>query len=84
MLMKASKVRFQGALSRRTKMSRPTIRSVTTLIDFQMLSDVLLFAVKMPTLLEALEEKYGLGGQRDKLDEALVSIFVPKLPPRLR
>lgn len=38
---------------------------------------------KMPTLLEALEEKYGLGGQRDKLDEALVSIFVPKLPPRL-
>lgn len=37
----------------------------------------------MPTLLEALEEKYGLGGQRDKLDETLVSIFVPKLPPRL-
>lgn len=37
----------------------------------------------MPSLLEALEEKYGLGGQKDKLDETLVSIFVPKLPPRL-
>lgn len=37
----------------------------------------------MPTLLEALETKYGLGDQREKIDEALVSIFVPKLPPRL-
>ncbi|XP_058837083.1 tubulin-specific chaperone cofactor E-like protein isoform X2 [Topomyia yanbarensis] len=37
----------------------------------------------MPTLLEALDAKYGLGDQREKLDEALVSIFVPKLPPRL-
>lgn len=37
----------------------------------------------MPTLLEALETKYGLGDHREKIDETLVSIFVPKLPPRL-
>ncbi|XP_058466734.1 tubulin-specific chaperone cofactor E-like protein [Malaya genurostris] len=37
----------------------------------------------MPTLLEALDAKYGLGDQKDKSDEALVSIFVPKLPARL-
>lgn len=39
--------------------------------------------ITMPTLLEALEEKYGLTDQKEKLDETLVSIFVPKLPPRL-
>lgn len=45
----------------------------------------------MPTLLEALEEKYGLYGQTssDISDieteaELLVSIFVPKRPPRIR
>lgn len=38
----------------------------------------------MPSLLEALEGKYGLGGGCDlETQEALVSIFVPKLPPRL-
>ncbi|XP_055621014.1 tubulin-specific chaperone cofactor E-like protein [Toxorhynchites rutilus septentrionalis] len=37
----------------------------------------------MPTLLEALEEKYGLSDQKNKLDEELVSIFVPKLPARV-
>lgn len=37
----------------------------------------------MPTLLEALEKKYGIGGDVDMQDESLVSIFVPKLPPRL-
>lgn len=37
----------------------------------------------MPTLLEALENKYGFGDHREKIDETLVSIFVPKLPPRL-
>lgn len=37
----------------------------------------------MPTLLEALDAKYGLGDHREKIDETLVSIFVPKLPPRL-
>jgi len=39
----------------------------------------------MPTLLEALEEKYGFGGLTNfdpKEEDALVSIFVPKLPPR--
>lgn len=36
----------------------------------------------MPTLLEALEDKYGSGYCREKLDETLVSIFVPKLPAR--
>lgn len=41
----------------------------------------------MPSLLEALEEKYGLGGDKfsgsDVIsEESLVSIFVPKLPPR--
>lgn len=36
----------------------------------------------MPSLLEAIEGKYGLGGSCDP-QEALVSIFVPKLPPRL-
>ncbi|XP_035792626.1 tubulin-specific chaperone cofactor E-like protein [Anopheles albimanus] len=39
----------------------------------------------MPTLLEALEEKYGLepDDKEDHADEeVLVSIFVPKLPPR--
>lgn len=41
----------------------------------------------MPTLLEALEEKYGLEPdekeEHEKEEEAvLVSIFVPKLPPR--
>jgi hypothetical protein len=39
----------------------------------------------MPTLLEALEEKYGLGDQSSSgYDETLVSIYVPKLPPRIR
>lgn len=40
----------------------------------------------MPTLLEALERKYGVGGSGgNEIDqqESLVSIFVPKLPPRL-
>ncbi|CAG9804600.1 unnamed protein product [Chironomus riparius] len=41
----------------------------------------------MPTLLEALEEKYGGFGQTSDLSEAeaelIVSIFVPKRPPRL-
>uniref|UniRef100_A0A336MA02 CSON014162 protein n=1 Tax=Culicoides sonorensis TaxID=179676 RepID=A0A336MA02_CULSO len=39
----------------------------------------------MPTLLEALEEKYGFGGLTDCDSQKgeLVSIFVPKLPPRL-
>uniref|UniRef100_A0A6B2EK88 Putative tubulin-specific chaperone e n=1 Tax=Phlebotomus kandelakii TaxID=1109342 RepID=A0A6B2EK88_9DIPT len=39
----------------------------------------------MPSLVEALEQKYGLGNldiQTDQ-DESLVSIFVPKLPPRM-
>lgn len=36
----------------------------------------------MPSLLEALEGKYGIGGSCDP-QEAHVSIFVPKLPPRL-
>lgn len=42
----------------------------------------------MPTLLQAIEEKYGIGGltdvgiQEKPLGE-LVSIFVPKLPPRI-
>lgn len=36
----------------------------------------------MPTLIEALEEKYGLGDGLEA-QESLVSIFVPKLPPRL-
>lgn len=34
----------------------------------------------MPSLLEALEEKYGLGCDIEQ-QESLVSIFVPKLPP---
>ena len=45
----------------------------------------------MPTLLEALEEKYGGFGQTSDISdiesdaaELLVSIFVPKRPPRLR
>lgn len=44
----------------------------------------------MPTLLEALEEKYGGIGQTSDISdieaeaELLVSIFVPKRPPRLR
>lgn len=37
----------------------------------------------MPSLLEALEEKYGLRHEFPT-EEALVSIFVPKIPPRLR
>lgn len=38
----------------------------------------------MPSLLEALEDKYGLGGNCDlETQESLVSIFIPKLPPRL-
>lgn len=39
----------------------------------------------MPSLLEALEGKYGLGGITCDVEtqEALVSIFIPKLPPRL-
>ncbi|XP_037050302.1 tubulin-specific chaperone cofactor E-like protein [Bradysia coprophila] len=36
----------------------------------------------MPTLLEALEEKYGLGDGLEA-QESQVCIFVPKLPPRL-
>lgn len=39
---------------------------------------------KMPTLLEALEQKYGTGGMNDfeqQEEDALVSIFVPKLLP---
>ncbi|XP_058054418.1 tubulin-specific chaperone cofactor E-like protein [Anopheles bellator] len=39
----------------------------------------------MPTLLEALEEKYGLEADEKEAhaeEEVLVSIFVPKLPPR--
>lgn len=41
----------------------------------------------MPTLLEALEEKYGGIGQTSDIEaeaELIVSIFVPKRPPRLR
>ena len=44
----------------------------------------------MPTLLEALEEKYGGFGQTSDISdiepeaELIVSIFVPKRPPRLR
>jgi hypothetical protein len=41
----------------------------------------------MPTLLEALEEKYGGFGQTSDIEaeaELIVSIFVPKRPPRLR
>lgn len=37
----------------------------------------------MPSLLEALEEKYGLRNDLTT-EESLVSIFVPKIPPRLR
>lgn len=37
----------------------------------------------MPSLLEALEEKYGLRNDCTT-EESLVSIFVPKIPPRLR
>lgn len=36
----------------------------------------------MPTLLEALEAKYGHGDGLEA-QESQVSIFVPKLPPRL-
>lgn len=36
----------------------------------------------MPTLLEALEEKYGVGDGYEP-QTSQVSIFVPKLPPRL-
>lgn len=40
----------------------------------------------MPTLLEALEEKYGCSQNANDPDaeqhELLVSIFVPKKPPR--
>lgn len=35
----------------------------------------------MPSLLEALEEKYGLGNCALET-QSIVSIFVPKLPPR--
>lgn len=39
---------------------------------------------KMPSLLEALEEKYGLKYVSDfDNNEELVSIFVPKLPARM-
>lgn len=40
----------------------------------------------MPTLLEALEQKYGCSHTSDVESEAelLVSIFVPKRPPRQR
>lgn len=41
----------------------------------------------MPTLLEALEEKYGMEPDEKEEhveEEVLVSIFVPKLPPRQR
>lgn len=40
----------------------------------------------MPSLVEALEQKYGLGNLdiQTQHDESLVSIFVPKLPPRMR
>lgn len=39
----------------------------------------------MPSLLEALEGKYGVGGGSCEYEaqESLVSIFIPKLPPRL-
>lgn len=37
----------------------------------------------MPSLLEALERKYGLGSCDMEHQESQVSIFVPKLPPRL-
>lgn len=38
----------------------------------------------MPSLLEALEEKYGLKYSSDfDNDDNLVSIFVPKLPARM-
>lgn len=38
----------------------------------------------MPSLLEALESKYGLGAADGvEQQESQVSIFVPKLPPRL-
>lgn len=37
----------------------------------------------MPSLLEALESKYGLGAGDMEQQESQVSIFVPKLPPRL-
>jgi len=36
----------------------------------------------MPSLLEAIEGKYGVGGSCDP-QEVAVSIFVPKLPPRM-
>lgn len=42
----------------------------------------------MPTLLEALEEKYGYAHTSDieaeTEAELIVSIFVPKRPPRVR
>jgi hypothetical protein len=40
----------------------------------------------MPTLLEALEEKYGFRSNTILESDAgqLVSIFVPKRPPRIR
>ncbi|XP_059609039.1 tubulin-specific chaperone cofactor E-like protein [Phlebotomus argentipes] len=39
----------------------------------------------MPSLVEALEQKYGLANLeiQSHQDESLVSIFVPKLPPRM-
>lgn len=36
----------------------------------------------MPSLLEALERKYGIGVDLGT-QESLVAIFIPKLPPRL-
>lgn len=74
-------INSNGSITKLSYLVSPTIDRIA---DHFLIEHVFFVAGKMPSLLEALERKYGAKGEvNPTIDDMPVAIFVPKRSPRL-